>query len=105
MNNILDDITTYIDSLGNECDWFYNFSKQFFEEELKRELNSTHFLYNKDFKAILKSECNDDVIYYIKDGSFIVVHLTYQKENAINYPRYKIIDNIVGLKKFIKSKG
>jgi hypothetical protein len=105
MNNRLDEIRTYIDSLGNECDWFYNFNKQFFVEELKRELNSTHFLYNKDFNAVLKSECNDDVIYNITDGSFVVVHLTYQKENSINYPRYRIIDNIVDLKKFIKSKG
>jgi len=101
VRNLIDEIITYINGLDDECNWFYNFNKKFFEEELKRELNSKHFLYNKDFKAILKSDCNDDVIYYINDNSFVIVHLTYQKENTINYPRYKIIDNIVDLKKFI----
>ncbi|GAA0086361.1 hypothetical protein UT300007_28000 [Clostridium sp. CTA-7] len=104
MGNLSDEIINYINGLDDECDWFYNFNKQFFEEELKRELNNNHFLFNKDFKAILKNECNDDVIYYISDGRFINVHLTYQLENSSNYPRYKIFDNIEELKEFIKSK-
>ncbi len=104
MRNLTGEIITYINSLDDECEWFYNFNKQFFEEELKRGLNKDHFLYDKDFNAILKNECNDDVIYSLNDSIFAVVHLTYQMENSRNYPRYKIFDDIEELKEFIKSK-
>ena len=101
MIKILDELAGYINKLDNECEWFYNFNREFFEKEIKKEMNSDHFLYNKKLKAILKSECNDDVIYYIEDKVFVVVHLTYQKESTPFYPRYEIIENIIELKKYI----
>lgn len=95
-------VVTYINSLDDDCNWFYNSNNDFFEKELKRELNNEHFLYNKDLKAILKNECNDDVIYYINDGSFVIVHLTYQVESSSRFPRYEVFNDIEELKEFLR---
>lgn len=104
MEKLINDLINYVNNLGDECYWFVISNRQYFEEELNRELNREHFLYNKDLEAVIKSECNDDVIFYMSNGALVLVHLTYSSENLKEFPRFKIFNDINEVKAYVTIK-
>jgi hypothetical protein len=72
-------------------------NKAFFENELAKEINSNHPLFNKAVEAIAYSRMQDDVLFKINDDTFeyAVVHLTYSKtvEKSPKYPATKFYKN------------
>lgn len=76
-------------------------SKDYFKEELHKEINKNHILHGIEVKEIARREDCDDVLFLLLDGSnrYAVVHLTWKgkKENNPCYPKTKIYDNLLEL--------
>ena len=66
----------------------------FFEEELTRELHSSHRLYGIKVKCFARLSGSDDVAFQVEDGSIVVVHLTYSIENSGGFPGYKKFESL-----------
>ena len=75
-----------------EDDWLIVEDGSSFEIELQRELNKKHFLYGRSFKTIAKCEYNDDVLFYMDNSSYVIVHLTYSRNNIEGFPKYKVFN-------------
>ena len=73
-----------------------------FINELTKELNENHLLYNRVEKAIMRRYYQDDVLYLLKDGKFAIVHLTYSNNNLPGWPRYKEFTTFEEVKNYIE---
>ena len=91
-------VENFIEKYDEDFPWYVLEGERHkvFEKQLHKEVISLHGLYDKkeSLRAVVKSECNDDVI-FVDDEYCYVVHLTWAKGNEI-YPRYQVmtIDNI-----------
>lgn len=77
-------------SIGD--DWIIIEDGSSLEVELQRELNKEHFLYGRYFKTIAKCEYNDDVLFYMDNSRYVIVHLTYSRNNIEGFPKYKVFN-------------
>jgi hypothetical protein len=59
--------------------------------ELIRELSSSHILYGKSAVAVARRQDNDDVVYWVNElDRYAIVHLTYAKENSTDFPKTEL---------------
>lgn len=70
--------------------WWAPDSMTTFEKELERELGPGHPLAGKRMRAVAKSDCADDVLFF-GEGAFFSVHLTYSGKNVLPFPLYERI--------------
>lgn len=88
---------------GNEFNWsMVPLINKTFVDELKREICSEHFLYQKPIRAAAKCDSNDDVLYVTDDETYYIIHLTYSSENTAEFPRWKEFKNIGEVKSFLE---
>lgn len=66
-----------------------------FSEQLQTEISFDHFLKGKITKTIARRQDNDDFLFEIESGKFVVVHLTWQKfaHNNSTWPTTEIYNN------------
>lgn len=76
-------------------------SKDYYKQELYKELSEEHILYGIQVKELARREDCDDVLFLLLDGSnrYAVVHLTWnrKKENNPLYPRVRLYTNFTDL--------
>lgn len=79
-----------------QIDWFILNSKQStaFVKELQSELAESHPLYCTEAMAYAKSESSDDVLFSLDNGKCAIIHLTYSKQNAEGFPKFKEFDSV-----------
>lgn len=92
---------------GDSFHWhMLPFSEQRFVAELKREIGSNHFLYDKRIWAVAKCDSNDDVLFVTeneyKEDVYYIFHLTYTDYNAEGYPRSVELNGIKKVKEYIE---
>lgn len=92
---------------GEDFNWYILPStNKTFVAELKNEIGENHFLYNQQVYAVAKCDSNDDVLYLAgnEDGVevYYIFHLTYSKENAIGYPKYRKFKGLSEVKEYIE---
>lgn len=92
---------------GEDFNWYMlPFTNTSFVDELKAEIGENHFLYNQKIYAVAKCESNDEVLYMAEneDGveGYYIFHLTYSKENASGYPKYKKFTEISEVKEYME---
>lgn len=77
--------------------------KEFFLEELNREITDGHRLFGLEVTPIAKNVQNDDILFQLSDGRLAVVHLTWsgRKERDSNFPWSKVYDSLEALSKGI----
>ena len=73
-----------------------------FVSEAYREIAQDHPLYGVKLTTLAKSEENDDVLFYTEHEQFVVIHLTYGKNNTPDFPRYKILDTHQELEEYLE---
>jgi len=74
---------------GDDFNWMdIHENEMYFLAELDSELSESHRLYKKAKAAIAKCVSKDDVLYLLHDGSYAIVHLTYQKSNTVGFPQH-----------------
>lgn len=82
------------------------FSEQSFVAELKREIGSNHFLYDKKIWAVARCDSNDDVLYVTENECrgdiYYIFHLTYTEYNMEGYPRSIELNGIEKVKEYIE---
>lgn len=75
-------------------------------EELKREIGTMHYLYEKDIWAVAKCDSNDDVLYLTKgengEDCYYIFHLTYSANNAVSFPKCREFNTIEDVKDYIE---
>ena len=89
------------EKINDDWDFLDNKENLLFLNELTNELNENHLLYNRIEKAIMRRYSQDDVLYMLKDGKFVIVHLTYSKKNAPGWPIYKEFLTFEEVKQYI----
>ena len=91
---------------GDSFHWhMLPFSEQSFVAELKREIGSNHFLYNKRIWAVAKCDSNDDVLFLSADDGkdvYYIFHLTYSGLNSEGFPKHKKFANLQAVKEYIE---
>ena len=97
------------DKYGDDFNWYmipFTQSEGYFVKELKKEIGSDHFLYDKTIYAVAKCESNDDVLYVTGSESgvdtYYVFHLTYSNHNSDGFPKYKQLSNVNEVKEFME---
>ena len=89
---------------GEQFNWYYvNAINDSYMNQANRELSARHCLYNKIVKTLAKCESNDDVLFYLKDNQFAIVHLTYSSNDDL-YTRFEIFNNLNDLFGYIEKK-
>lgn len=73
-----------------------------FVTEAYREIKEGHPLHGMQLTCLAKCESNDDVLYLTEYEQFVVIHLTYSRNNASGFPRYKILDTHHDLKIYLE---
>ncbi|MCZ8347454.1 MAG: hypothetical protein O9346_13650 [Leptospiraceae bacterium] len=58
-----------------------DFEKEKIKEELFKEINNKHILFNKNVVPFIKRYDTDDVIFKLENESFALVHLTWSNKN------------------------
>lgn len=61
--------------------------------QLKKELTINHALFDVNLKSIARRQDNDDVLFELSDGRFVIVHLTWNAPIDSTWPRFKLYDN------------
>ena len=73
-------------------------NKEYFKNQLIKEINRKHVLYGTEVKEIARREDCDDVLFLLLDGSnrYEVVHLTWssKREESENYPKTRLYNNL-----------
>ena len=98
------------DKYGNDFNWHMvplSQSNGVLVKELKKEIGEEHFLYYKKIWAVAKCDSNDDVLYLTgEDGKdvYYIFHLTYSKNNTVDFPKYKKFHNITAVKEYIEQE-
>ena len=93
------------EKIKDDWDFLDNKENLLFMKELTNELNEKHLLHNRVEKAIMRRHSQDDVLYMLKDGKFVIVHLTYSKNNESGWPRYKEFLTFEEAKQYIYNNG
>jgi hypothetical protein len=91
-----------INKLNKDDDlWSAIGSKDYFHQELYKELGKEHILYSIQVEALARREDCDDVLFLLLDGSnrYAVVHLTWigKKEKNPLYPLTRLYSNFTEL--------
>lgn len=88
---------------GEDFCWFRIDPEQNgFVAEAYREITEGHSLYGMKLTCLAKCEANDDVLYITEHEQFVVIHLTYSENNAVGYPKYKLLDTHQELKEYLE---
>ena len=72
--------------------------------ELEREIGSNHYLtkFKSQFRVVARNESNDDVLYAIREFGYILVHLTWSKnEPSKRHPIYQMLPKESNLQNII----
>ncbi len=73
------------------------------EKQFSKEIHQSHYLHKfKDcMRAIARRIDNDDVIYEIREMGFVLVHLTWSKQNSNKYPSYQMLPQEKNVQKLV----
>lgn len=75
-------------------------------EELKKEIGTDHFLYDKRIWAVAKCESNGDVLYVTSNEPgkdvYYIFSLTYPSYHSEEGVKYKEFEDIYAVKEFIE---
>jgi hypothetical protein len=93
-----------LDKYGDDFNWAKISEAGSFLDEVNSELNDTHPLFEKVVKAVAKCEANDDVLFLLNDSSWVIVHLTYSKNNEKGFPIYKSFSDLLSAMKYIEEQ-
>jgi len=72
--------------------WEIPVNSEALENQFSGELDTSHYLYKfrNCVKAIAKRSDCDDVLFEIREMGYVLVHLTWSKQNSSKYPLYKV---------------
>lgn len=95
------------DKYGDDFNWYMlPLSNKSFVTELKNEIGSDHFLYDKPLWAVAKCAATDDVLYVTADENgkdvYYIFHLTYSTQHTAGFPQYQALASIEAVKDFIE---
>lgn len=75
---------------GDEFNWReITQDDTYFTNEAYKEISRKHPLYKIELKTIAKCDSNDDVLYQMENGKYVIIHLTYNSNKSNLYPRFK----------------
>jgi hypothetical protein len=63
-------------------------SQTFYANEATKEIHSGHPLHGQTFTTFANCSACDDVAFSMTDGSFVIVHLTYNTNERPPWPRF-----------------
>lgn len=93
---------------GNEFNWIIiPLSNKTYIKEADKEIKYGHSLYGVKLTAIAKCESNDDVLYFAENNGeelYIILHLTYSKNQDIAYPKYIMFDDLCEAEKYLENQ-
>ncbi len=92
---------------GDDFNWhMLPLTNKTFVTELKKEIGTMHFLYEKDIWAIAKCDSNDDVLYLVRgdngEDKYYIFHLTYSANNVEGVPKCKEFNAIEDVKDYVE---
>lgn len=95
------------DKYGDDFNWYLlPLFNNTFVAELKKEIGTAHFLYEKDIRAVAKCDSNDDILYAVRgdkgEDKYYIFHLTYSVNNAEGFPKYREFNTIEDIKDYIE---
>jgi hypothetical protein len=73
--------------------WYW--TEQELADQLEKEISKTHVLYGKTTKTLARRQDNDDVLFFVDNKEFAVVHLTWpsQRQTDNQWPSTQLFDN------------
>ena len=74
------------------------------EEEARREITEAHPLHGADLYAIAECKMNHEVLFVTTDKCFVIVRLTYSKQNDGRYPKFTFFENFGGALEYIRTQ-
>ncbi len=90
---------------GKDFNWFMpSFIDKTYIQEAEKEIKEGHFLYGKKLYSVFKRKENNDVIFVTGSNGkdlYIILHLTYEENQDVSYPKYELLDNIYEVKEFL----
>lgn len=90
---------------GENFNWkMLSFIDKTYTQEAEKEIKKGHFLYGKRLWPVAKCTDNDDVLFVTGNNGkdlYVILRLTYNDNQDINYPEYVLIDNIYELEKYL----
>ena len=86
---------TKIDCFGKGGDWVLldSSSKDYFAKEYMQEIKQDHQLCNIGFQPIARRYSRDDVLFFLDNGKWIILHLTYSNNHLNGWPKFEIFEN------------
>lgn len=82
------------EKIGDDFNWvLLSDENTSFINEAKKEIGKEHSLYEYTLYPKAKCDSNDDVLYEIDNGKYVIIHLTYSTSNSLPYPKYTMFDN------------
>ena len=88
---------------GDDFNWGVTDNSGFLVE-VTSELNNQHPLFDRIEKVIARCYSNDDVLFLLNNGNYVIVHLTYLKINTAGFPAYKEFSDICTALEFIEKQ-
>ena len=75
----------------DEFNWWIPENKKFYEKEAYKEIIKGHDLWDTRLALIAACSSCDDVLFHTDDRTkpYVIVHLTYNRNKDIEYPRYR----------------
>lgn len=93
------------DKYGDDFNWIMpSFIDRTYTQEAKKEIKDGHFLYGKKLYSVFKCKDNNDVIFVTGNNGkdlYIILHLTYEENQDVSYPKYELLDNIYEVKEYL----
>lgn len=75
-----------------------------YTQEAEKEIKEGHFLYGKKLYSVFKRKDNNDAIFVTGNNGkdlYIILHLTYEENQDVNYPKYELLDSIYEVKEYL----
>lgn len=92
---------------GENFNWhFIPFTEKFFVNQAKKEIKPGHPLFGRNMVSVYKCTSNDDVLFVTEGKSgdlYIIIHLTYNDNNDVRYPRYNILGSLKEAEKYLRA--
>lgn len=94
------------DKYGESFNWeMLPLSGTKYRDKIENEIMVGHFLYGKKLYTVAKCIDNDDFLLVTAGNDrkdlYIILHLTHNDNQDINYPEYFLINDIYELEKYL----
>jgi hypothetical protein len=98
-------LLSLLEKYGDDFIWWANTTNNvYYESEAKREIKQGHPLYEKSIYYLAKCEINDDVIFGLDNGSYVIIHLTFAEYSLAGYPKFQYFSDIKNIICYIEKQ-